>query len=168
MSGVLLQHGSGQRCAFYPSPQIHSVSPLAASAVVTQLMKGFSFFRLADSQRCLSQCSRTLSPVKKKKQKKKSAGEEVSTFKLLRYSQSVAPPLRADSRLSRNANTPPGKDPLYEGLGYLPSVLGFGCVCVTLFMTNADVVLGMRKASPCELDCFFNSLSVDGRSKKDG
>jgi hypothetical protein len=27
-------------------------------------------------------------------------------------------------------------------------------------MTNADVVLGMRKASPCELDCFFTSLSV--------
>jgi hypothetical protein len=94
-------------------------------------MKGFSFFRLADSQRCLSECSRTLSPVKKKK-KKKSAGEEVSTLKFLRYSQSVAPPLRADSRLSGNANTPPGKDPLYDGLGYLPSVLGFGCVCLSL------------------------------------
>jgi hypothetical protein len=35
-------------------------------------------------------------------------------------------------------------------------------------MTNVDVVLGMRKASPCELDCFFSSLSVDGRSEKDG
>jgi len=131
MSGVLLQHGSGQRCAFFPSPQIHSVSPLAESSEVTQLMKGFSFFRLADSQRCLSECSRTLSPVKKK-QKKKSAGEEVSTFKFLRYSQSVAPPLRAYSRLSGNTNTPPGKDPLYEGLGYLPFVLGFGCACLTL------------------------------------
>ncbi len=128
MSGVLLQHGSGQRCAFFPSPQIHSVAPLAESSEVTQFMKGFSFFRLADSQRCLSECSsRTLSPVKKKK-KKKSAGEEVSTLKFLRYSQSVAPPLRADSRLSGNANTRPGKDPRYDGLGYLPSVLGFGCV----------------------------------------
>jgi hypothetical protein len=117
-------------------------------------MKGFSFFRLADSQRCLSECSRTLSPVKKKK----SAGEEVSTFKFLRYSQSVAPPLRADSRLSGNANSPPGKDPLYEDLG----------VCVSVSLYDKCGCGGMRKASPCELDCFFTSLSVDGRSEKDG
>jgi hypothetical protein len=84
---------------FSSSPQTQPLFPLAEISGVMQLMNVFSLFRLADSQRCLSECSQTLSEVKKKKKKKKQpmvAGGE------LRYLGSVvAPPLplRRSSRL---------------------------------------------------------------------
>ncbi len=84
---------------FSSSPQTQLFFPLAEIPGVMQLMNVFSLFRLADSQRCLSECSQTLSQAKKKKKKKKqpivAAGE-------LRYLGSVvAPPLplRRSSRL---------------------------------------------------------------------
>ncbi|KAH8965472.1 hypothetical protein BDL97_04G120300 [Sphagnum fallax] len=84
---------------FSSSPHTQPFFPLAEISGVMQLMNVFSLFRLADSQRCPSECSQTLSQVKKKKKKKQQpmvAGGE------LRYLGSVvAPPLplRRSSRL---------------------------------------------------------------------
>ncbi len=83
---------------FSSSPYTQPFFPLAEISGVMQLMNVFSLFRLADSQRCLSECSQTLSQVKKKKKKKKQpmvAGGE------LRYLGSVVAPLLPLRRTSR-------------------------------------------------------------------